>query len=152
VQCAAKFYKLLKPMQRKESALLRLAKVIVLASSFIGLVTIWGITYYFLEMAPQEDNQVLRTQVVFTKSACDRVEDNEVVRGDCYLKVAKARRNETICGEIVIPEIKSLCYVQMAQLKNDIGICEKNEITPSLKDACDGYFLKKREEAASFED
>lgn len=117
-----------------------MAKVIVVVSSMIGIFTIWGISYYMLVIAAENKSQVPNNQVVFTQSACAKLTANKLAQGDCYMKVAKARKSETICSKIEIAEMKSLCFVELAELKNDFGICKNNELTPSIFAVCDDYF------------
>ncbi|MDD3006328.1 MAG: hypothetical protein PHX30_01965 [Candidatus Pacebacteria bacterium] len=127
-------------MQKKESSLLKMAKVIVVASSFIGIITIWGISYYMLVISAENNSQIPNNQVVFTQSACAKITDNKLAQGDCYLKVAKVRKNEAICAKIEIAELKSLCFVELSELKNDFGICINNGVMPSLFSVCQDYF------------
>lgn len=126
-------------MLKKESALLKMAKVIVIVSSIIGIVTVWGMSYYML-MAEMNQSQIPNNQVVLTQSTCAKITENKLGQGDCYFKVAKARRNESICGKIEIAELKSLCLVELAEVKNDFSICENNEIIASLMAVCEDYF------------
>ena len=127
-------------MQKKESSILGVAKVIVVASSMIGIFTIWGICYYMLVMSAENRSQVPNSQVVFTKSACAKITANKLAQGDCYMKVAKARKDETICSNIEIAELRSLCFVELAELKNNSGICKNNGLTPSILTVCQDYF------------
>lgn len=124
-------------------ALYKMAKVIVLASSVIGILTIWGICYYMLIIASENKSQVPTSQVVFTQSACAKLAGNKLAAGDCYMKVAKARKNEEICAKIEIVELRDLCYVELAELKNSQDICEGKVVTPSIKGVCDEYFAAK---------
>lgn len=126
-------------MLKKESVLLKMAKVIVIVSSIIGIVTVWGMSYYML-MAEMNQSQIPNNQVVLTQSTCAKITENKLGQGDCYFKVAKARRNESICGKIEIAELKSLCFVELAEVKNDFSICENNEIVASLMAVCEDYF------------
>jgi len=127
-------------MQKKESSILKMAKVIVVASSVIGIITIWGLSYYMLVISAENKSQVPNSQVVFTQSACAKLVDNKLAQGDCYMKVAKTRKTESICSKIEISELRALCFVELAELKNDFNICKDNELTPSLLDLCEDYF------------
>jgi len=129
-------------MQKRESSLLAMAKVIVAASSLIGIITIWGISYYMLVVAAENKSQVPNSQVVFTQSACAKITENKLAQGDCYMKVAKARKSETICSKIEITELRSLCFVELAESKSDYGICQNNELTPSILAVCQEFFEK----------
>lgn len=131
-------------MQKKESSLLLMAKVIVMVSSVIGIFTIWGISYYMLVIESTNKSQIPSSQIVLTQSACAKLETNQVAQGDCYLKVAKTRRDATICSKISILEIRSLCFVELAEVRNDYAICEDNEVTPSLLAACKDYFRAEK--------
>ncbi len=121
-------------------ALYQMAKVIVLVSSVIGIFTIWGICYYMLVIAAENKSQVPTSQVVFTQSACAKLTENKLAAGDCYLKVAKARKNEMICDKIEITELRDFCYVELAELKNSYAICQEKVATSSIKGVCDEYF------------
>lgn len=127
-------------MQKKEMALYKMAKVIVLASSVIGIFTIWGICYYMLIIAAENKSQVPTSQVVFTQSACAKLAGNKLAAGDCYMKVAKTRKNEAICERIEIVELRDFCYVELAEIKNSYVICQDKVVTPSIKGVCDEYF------------
>lgn len=127
-------------MQKKESSILKMAKVIVVASSVIGIVTIWGLSYYMLVISAENRSQVPNSQVVFTQSACAKLGENKLAQGDCYMKVAKTRKSEGICAKIEIAELKALCFVELAELKNDFNICKNNDLTPSIMDLCEDYF------------
>lgn len=127
-------------MQKKESSLLLMAKVIVMVSSVIGIFTIWGISYYMLVIESTNHSQIPSSQIVLTQSACAKLDNNQVAQGDCYLKVAKTRRDAAICSKVSIDEIRSLCFVELAEVRNDYTICENNQVTPSLLKACKEYF------------
>lgn len=126
-------------------ALYQMAKVIVLASSVIGIFTIWGICYYMLVIAAENKSQVPTNQVVFTQGACVKLAGNKLAAGDCYMKVAKARKSEEICDKIEIAELRDLCYVELAELKDSYAICEDKVVTPSIKGVCDEYFAAKKD-------
>lgn len=135
-------------MQKKESSLIKMAKVIVITSSVIGIGTVWGIAYYMVAVVPQEEAQVVNSRVVLTQSACAKAAGNKISQGDCYMKVARARRDETICAKVDIAEMKALCYVELAELKQDAALCEKSEVTPSLLVECRSFFAKAATSAA----
>lgn len=121
-------------------ALYQMAKVIVLASSVIGIFTIWGICYYMLVITAENKSLVPTSQVVFTQSACAKLTGNKLAAGDCYMKVAKTRRNEAICEKIEIVELRDFCFVELAELKNSYAICQDKVATPSIMAVCDEYF------------
>jgi len=133
-------------MQKKESSLLLMAKVIVAASSVIGIITIWGISYYMMVISASDQSQIPNSQIVLTQSSCSRLE-NKVAKDDCYMKVAKTRRDPAICSKVEIVEIRSLCFVELAEIKNDVAICENNNVSTSLLDVCREYFGSTKKDA-----
>ncbi len=65
------------------------------------------------EMAEKTGNEVLCGRLFYINA------------GVCYLKVAVAKENESICGPIEYPAQKDSCYYKVAVAKNDPEICEK---------------------------
>lgn len=130
-----------KKMKTKEVKMLDSAKKIVLVMTVLGLSVIWGMAIYFWAIFPlQETEYIAYTGIPsYTEEHCAKTA-NKVSQGECYANVAKTKRNEYVCGNIEIREIKDLCYVKLAEMKGDYTICKDNGVSPSLLSVCADYF------------
>ena len=97
-------------------------------------------------ISASDQSQIPNSQIVLTQSSCSRLE-NKVAKDDCYMKVAKTRRDPAICSKVEIVEIRSLCFVELAEIKNDVAICENNNVSTSLLDVCREYFGSTKKDA-----
>ena len=61
-------------------------------------------------------------------------------RKDCYFDLARENKDESFCEKISTVEFRSMCYTDLAILKNDPKLCGK--ATASLASSCREYFTK----------
>lgn len=133
-------------MKTKEVRMLDSAKKIVLIMTVSGLSVIWGMAIYFWAVYPLQESEYVAYSGIpsYTEEHCAKT-NNRISRGECYMNVAKTKRNEYVCGNIDIPEIKSMCYVKLAEMKGDFTICKDNGVSSSLLSVCADYFDRETE-------
>jgi len=79
-------------------------------------------------------------EIVITEN-CEEYENKSFdSEYECYKWLARANKDESLCDNLELPEMRSDCYVELAMLKNDYSICENNEMTAALGSDCAEYF------------
>lgn len=123
---------------KKEPLSIMIVKTLLAVIIFAGMgMIIIGGGYLIWE----RDIQIKpATEVVPVESFkdCSRLKNTE--RNDCYLNLAKENKDESFCEKISIIEFRSLCYTDLAILKNDPELCGK--ATASLASSCLEYFTE----------
>lgn len=83
----------------------------------------------------------VKTGAISSDEDCETYEARkEGSREMCYHEKAKTDRDEVLCGKIGTLELRSDCYVDLAIIKDDYGICMNNKIVAALASDCAEYF------------
>jgi hypothetical protein len=132
-------------LQIRENNVLKSAEKIVLIGTVLGISIMWGMAIYFWLIFPAQETQYMANSSVvsFTEELCSRIQGNRISQGECYLKVAKTKRNENVCGNILVTEIRSLCYAELAEIKGNGELCKKAAETPTLMTVCQDYLSSR---------
>ena len=110
-------------------------KTLLIAFIFVGVGTIivgGGL------LIGEQSIQIKPATLIESFKDCDKFKGTE--KKDCYLNLAKENKDESFCEKISTIEFRSMCYTDLAILKNDPELCGK--ATASLASSCREYFTK----------
>lgn len=65
---------------------------------------------------------------------------------ECYENIINNNWDEKVCDKFEHPELKSSCYVNLAEIKNDYSICKNNNLTEAPAYDCEEYFKSGNKE------
>ena len=86
----------------------------------------------------EQSIQIKPATLIESFKDCDKLKGTE--KKDCYFNLARKNRDEGFCEKISAIEFRSMCYTDLAILKNDPELCGK--ATASLASSCREYFTK----------
>lgn len=100
--------------------------------------SILGLTGWSLEKTIE-----IETGEATVTETCEKYKEKGMnSKDDCYKLVAHEKKDESVCAQIELPEVRSLCYMDIAEIKNDFNICKNNNMTAALGSDCAEYFGK----------
>ncbi|MEA1937101.1 MAG: GPI anchored serine-threonine rich family protein [Patescibacteria group bacterium] len=120
---------------KKESLSVMTVKILLVVIIFTGMGTIiigGGL------LVGKRSVQVESVIPIESYKDCSKLKGME--RKDCYLNLAKKNKDESFCEKISTIEFRSMCYTDLAILKNNPELCSK--ATALLASSCREYFIK----------
>lgn len=74
-------------------------------------------------------------------TSCDK--SDGTMKDICYSKIAKTKKDPTICEKVTSKMFKNTCYVDVAEVKGDQSLCDK--VTEKyMKEVCTDKFIQKK--------